>query len=235
MIPVLLGEQFDAGITGKDLVVASGVQNLRVIAELPFSRGSDKPTRWVLAAASDVRAMERVRVGCELPGLAAMLLPQIAGFPAFEIVHIEGSEETAIKDGLCEAVLLLTESGDSLGANFLRIVSGADNLLLSYPEIVAVASLSPVKEKLLQQVTAALQSAVGAESEVLVTFDVLEEKLKDLIVPAAVSPTVLRLLDSQWVAVQVAIPRLSIGSLLETIRSAGAKAIAITELIGWLP
>ncbi len=235
MIPVLLGEQFDAGITGKDLVVASGVQNLRTIAELPFSRGSDKPTRWVLAAASDVRAMERVRVGCELPGLAAMLLPQIAGFPAFEIVQIEGSEEMAIKDGLCDAVLVVTESGNSLDANGLTIVEGADNLLLSYPQIVAVASLSPAKEKLLWQVSAALQSAVGAESEVLVTFDVLEEKLKDLILPAAVSPTVSRLLDPQWVAVQISVSRTSIGSVLATVQAAGGTAIAVVELIGWLP
>lgn len=235
MIPRLLGGHFDVGVTGKDLVVASGVQDLRCVAELPFSRGSDQPTRWVLAAARDVRTMQRIRVGCELPGLARMLLPLVPGLPAFDIVHIEGSEETAISDGLCDAVLVVTESGDSLKANGLRIVGGADNLLLSYPQIVAAPLLSAAKEALLQQVHSALLAAVGAESHVLITFDILQRDLEGLVLPAAVSPTVSKLLQKDWVAAQVCVERASIGSILAQVRSAGAKAIAIVELIGWLP
>ncbi|MBP9850106.1 MAG: phosphoribosyl-AMP cyclohydrolase [Candidatus Peribacteraceae bacterium] len=235
MIPSLLGEYFDVGITGKDLVMASGIQGLRTIAELPFSRASDKPTRWVLAALEDVRTMKRIRVGCELPGLAAMLLSSISGFPALDIVRIEGSEETAIKDGLCDAVLVVTESGESLTLNGLRIVEGADNLLLSYPEIVAVSSLSPARELLLTQLSAALEAAVGAESHVLITFDILQQDLEGLVLPAAVSPTVSQLRNNEWVAVQICVPRLNIGSMLAEVRRSGGKAIAVVGLVGWLP
>lgn len=235
MIPSLLGPHFDAGITGKDLVVASGIRGLRTIAALPFSRASDKPTRWVLAALADARTMSRVRVGCELPGLAAILLPSIPDFPAYDIIRIEGSEETAIKDGVCDAVLVVTESGDSLLANGLRIVEGGDNLLLSYPEIVAVGSLSTTRELLLTQLSAALEAAVGAESHVLITFDILHKDLEGIVLPSAVSPTVSPLRNNEWVAVQICVPRLGIGSMLAEVRRSGGKAIAVVGLIGWLP
>lgn len=234
-IPSLIGQSFDAGVTGKDLVCASGVTGLRVIAELPYSRASDQPTRWVLAAPGDLKQLSIVRVGCELPHLAEVLLPSVPGLPPFEVVLINGSEELAITDGLCDAVLVVTETGDSLRANGLQIVEGANNLLLSYPQILAAPHLSPAKELLLQQVASALLAAVLGGGQVLVTCDIRRSDLEALTLPAAVSPTLAPLMDPAWVAAQVCVPRASLGELLATLRTANAKAVAIQELVGYLP
>ncbi|PIR52655.1 phosphoribosyl-AMP cyclohydrolase [Candidatus Peregrinibacteria bacterium CG10_big_fil_rev_8_21_14_0_10_49_10] len=235
MIPLLIGSAFQAGVTGKDLFLASGVQGLRAVAELPCSRASSGPTRWVLAASSDIRVLQQVRVGCELPLLAEHLLAGVADLPPYDVVRIEGYEESSIADGLCDAVLVVTETGSSLVANGLSIVEGCNNLLESYPQVLAMTDLSPAMEKRLREVTAALLAAVHSSDRVMVVCNLPKDSLEQVQLPAALAPTVSPLSQDGWVALQVCIERNRIGEVLASLQSAGAKAIAIQQLIGYLP
>ena len=151
MIPWhVVSGRFDAGLTGHDLILSSGVDldSFRMLQELPFSRNSDGPSTWVLAAhpkddhkrCRNDLGLIPVTVGCELPGLARCLQGAWSGPYWFEqIIPLEGNEEMAIEDGLCEAILVVSETGKSLKEAGLTIISSEP--FLSSPQIIAKNSL----------------------------------------------------------------------------------------------
>jgi len=233
MIPHLIGSTFDAGITGKDLLwEADEEEQLRVIAELCFSRDSDAPVRWVLCTLDGQLPSGHIRIGCELTTLAQKILP--ASIADHTIIKIEGSEEMAIRDGLCDAVLVLTETGSSLTANGLRIVTGCEQLLVSVPQILAAQELNPQKEERLAELSAALRSAVGSSSYVMVTCDILLTSVQGLQLPSAVSPTIMPLSNPQWAAVQVCFDRSKLGAVLVQLEASGARSIVRQNIDGYL-
>src|SRR3954467_13261740 len=78
IVPVLLKPQeipvyvrsgrLDAGLSGRDWIVEQDVvQHVHLMAELPFSRQTDRPIRWVLAVpdSSDIRSVDQLRVVCD--------------------------------------------------------------------------------------------------------------------------------------------------------------------------
>ena len=136
MVPQFIRDgEFDAGVTGYDLLLASNFENdLRVMAKLCFSRASDVPTRWALVAKPGYQLRPHSVIGCELPSLVSRIVP---GSHHVSLKRIEGSEELCVKYGIVEAALVVVETGSSLRACGLEIVAGFDNLLESVPCLMA--------------------------------------------------------------------------------------------------
>ena len=232
-IPYLIGSRFDAGITGKDLLWEARKEGqLRAIADLCFSRASDAPVRWVLCTRDGKLPTGHIRIGCELTTLAQKILPVFIA--DYTIVKIEGSEEMAIMDGLCDAVLVLTETGSSLTENGLQIVEGCEELMVSVPQILAAQELPPQKAERLAELSAALRSAVGSAAYVMVTCDILAASIQGLQLPSTVSPTVMPLRDAQWAAVQVCFDQSKLGAVLVQLEASGAKSIVVQKVDGYL-
>jgi ATP phosphoribosyltransferase len=175
MIPKLIRNgTFDAGITGRDLILDCDAQDdVRTVADLCFSRNTDEPARWVLAynpvqfpllSEGSRSATNIARVGCELSTFAAKLgsTPAMvhSGFVYRDFVRLEGYEEAAIMDGLCDVVIVVTETGSTLRQLGLQIVPGCECLFVSTPQIIARQQLSAEKEVILQQFRLALEAAV---------------------------------------------------------------------------
>lgn len=243
MIPAFLcgmEPPFDAGITGRDLWLASGYgTDLRVVTSLCFSRRSSRPTCWVLAGKKgrQYRAWEEIRIGCELPFLAEKLLAKAPlPFQKYEIEKIEGSEEACVRYGVTDLVLTVTETGESLAANGLEILPGCEKLLESTPVILAQKSLVPEKEELLQALRFSLEAVCGAKEYVTVSFDIpCTVDVPALRLPSAVAPSLQRLTDAAWNACEICCKRSELGGVLLTLRASGAKAIIVRELQGYLP
>ncbi len=83
IVPVLLKPQeipiyvksgrLDAGLSGRDWIVEQDVlQHIAVKAELPFSRQTSRPIRWVLAVpqSSPIKTVEDLRAECDRRRLA---------------------------------------------------------------------------------------------------------------------------------------------------------------------
>lgn len=147
IVPVLLKPQeipiyvragrLDAGLSGRDWIVEQDVlQHIAVKAELPFSRQTARPIRWVLAVpeASAIRTVDDLRAECdrrrlagdpfvistELTRISRMWLAR-AGVDA----HVEfswGATE-AKAEYFADAIIEGTETGASLRANHLREVA----------------------------------------------------------------------------------------------------------------
>jgi ATP phosphoribosyltransferase len=238
MIPSFMQTgMFDAGLTGLDLWENSGVHDeLRVIDQFSFSRSTDQPSRWVMATRKGDGLDKRpIRVACELPRLAEILLAMTDLPRDHQVIRIDGSEEMCVKYGIADAVLVVTETGRSIRENGLEIIKGCESLLVSKPQIRALPHLPPAKEESLQALSLALQAVVSAQAFITVAFDIpAAVDLQALRLPASVAPTVSPLTDPLWTACEICIPRSLFGPTLVRLKAAGARGIVMNDTQGYL-
>src|ERR1700704_6423655 len=114
---------FDAGLTGYDWILESGV-SVHEICELRYAKTGFRPVRWVLAVPNDspiksVKDLEGKRIATELVGVVKNYL---AKNKVKADVEFSWGATEAKAPHLVDAIVELTETGSSLRANKLRIV-----------------------------------------------------------------------------------------------------------------
>src|SRR6202166_944478 len=114
---------FDAGLTGYDWVMESGVK-VHEVCELLYAKTGFRPVRWVLAVPNDspiksVKDLEGKRIATELVGVVKQYL---AKHKVKAEVEFSWGATEAKAPHLVDAIVELTETGSSLRANNLRIV-----------------------------------------------------------------------------------------------------------------
>ncbi|MDB5174259.1 MAG: hisG [Phycisphaerales bacterium] len=228
----------DCGLTGYDWIVENGSENEVVeICELVYSRGSSNPARWVLAVPeeSPLRRPEDFEgkiIATELVNTTRRY------FAAKGVkVNVEFSwGTTEIKARLLDGIVDLTETGSSLRANNLRIL---DTLLISTPRLIAnkKAWETPWKREKMENIAMLLKGAIEARAKVGLKMNVPESRLAEVVgfLPAEKSPTVSRLADSQWVAVEVILEEKQERELIPALKRAGATGIITYPLNKVIP
>ncbi len=236
MIPFFLEREFDAGITGYDLWLASGITNLQSFAELGFAKKTEQPSRWVLVQKTGTTNYpDKIKIACELPKLAEILMEKVNLQKKYEIVRIDGSEEQSVVFGIADMALLVTETGTSISANGLEIVQGCENLLVSTPRILTRSEMNLVQLKDLNRLIVALKAVINAKKYIMVSFDLpAKVDMDTLEVPSAVAPTVSPLSNPEWNAVQICIHRSDFGRTAFRLKIKGAKSISFQEFEGYL-
>jgi ATP phosphoribosyltransferase len=228
----------DCGLTGYDWVVENGnEQDVVEICELEYSRASSNPIRWVLAVPeeSPVKRLE------DLSGkiIATELVKTTQRY--FDERKIPVTVEfswgtTEIKARLLDAIVDCTETGSSLKANNLRIV---DTLLKSTTRFVAskAAWADPVKREKMENIAMLLRGAIEARAKIGLKMNVPEAKLAEVVsfLPAEKSPTVSRLSDQAWVAVEVILEEKQERELIPRLKRAGATGIITYPLNKVIP
>ena len=143
---------------------------------------------------------------------------------------------TEIKARLLDGIVDLTESGSSLRANNLRVL---DTLLTSTIRFVAnkKAWNVPWKREKMESIAMLLKGAIEARAKVGLKMNVPEEKLAEVVafLPAEKSPTVSRLADSAWVAVEVILEDKQERELIPRLKRAGATGIITYPLNKVIP
>lgn len=228
----------DCGLTGYDWIVENGnEQDVVEVCELTYSRASSNPVRWVLAVPdeSPVRAPEDLAgkiIATELVNTARRY------FAAKKVnVTVEFSwGTTEIKARLLDGIVESTETGSSLRANNLRIV---DTLLTSTTRFVANKSAwaDPWKREKMENIAMLLRGAIEAKAKVGLKMNVPEGRLAEVIsfLPAEKSPTVSRLADAAWVAVEVILEERQERELIPALKRAGATGIITYPLNKVIP
>ncbi len=196
----------DCGLTGYDWIVENGNdKDVVEICELAYSRASTNPIRWVLAVPDE----SPVRKAEELDGkiIATELVNTTRRYFADRKVKVTVEFSwgtTEIKARLLDAIVECTETGSSLRANNLRII---DTLLTSTTRFVANKSAwsIPWKREKMENIAMLLRGAIEAKAKIGLKMNVPEDRLSEVVsfLPAEKSPTVSRLADSAWVAVEV--------------------------------
>jgi ATP phosphoribosyltransferase len=228
----------DCGLTGHDWVVENGNEaDVIEICELEYSRASTNPIRWVLAVPEESPVQRPEDLAGKI--IATELVKTTQRY--FESRNIPVTVEfswgtTEIKARLLDAIVDCTETGSSLRANNLRIV---ETLLKSTTRFIAskTAWSDPVKREKMENIAMLLTGAMAARSKVGLKMNVPEAKLAEVVsfLPAEKSPTVSRLADQAWVAVEVILEEKQERELIPRLKRAGATGIITYPLNKVIP
>jgi ATP phosphoribosyltransferase len=228
----------DCGLTGYDYVVENGnEQDVVEVCELTYSRATANPYRWVLAVPEESPIQKPEDLNGKI--IATELVNTTRRwFAARNInVNVEFSwGTTEIKARLLDAIVEGTETGSSLRANNLRII---DTLLTSTTRFVAnkTAWSVPWKREKMDNIAMLLKGAIEAKAKVGLKMNVPEDRLSEVIsfLPAEKSPTVSRLADTAWVAVEVILEDKQERELIPRLKRAGATGIITYPLNKVIP
>ncbi len=217
----------DAGITGHDWIQENQA-DVHEVCELVFSKVSRRPVRWVLCVPEDspvktVKDMEGKRIATEAVGLTKSFLAK-HGVTA-KVEFSWGATEVK-PPRLADAIVEVTETGNSLRANNLRIVA---EVLQSTPRLICnkKAWENEWTRTKLENIALMLESCLAAENKVGIMMNVrrtdLDEVLAEL--PSLQSPTVSSLSDPDWVDIIAIVDESVVRTMIPKLKAVGARGI----------
>jgi ATP phosphoribosyltransferase len=228
----------DCGLTGYDWIVENGNEaDVVEVAELTYSRASSLPARWVLAVPEEsaVQRPEDLNGGIVATELVNVTRKYFAARGVNVTVEFSWGT-TEIKARLLDAIVDLTETGSSIRANNLRVI---DTLLTSTTRFIANRQAwdVPWKREKMENIAMLLRGATEARAKVGLKMNVPENRLSEVVgfLPAEKSPTVSRLADPAWVAVEVILEDRQERELIPALKRAGATGIITYPLNKVIP
>lgn len=217
----------DAGLTGLDWVIESGLEVVTV-SDLVYAKQSRGKVRWVLAVpeGSKYDSAEDLAdciIATELVNVTRSYF-QKKNVP----VQVEFSwGATEVKPPmLADAIVEVTETGSSLKANRLRII---DTVLESNTQVIANKSswLDGCKRRKIENLALMLRGAMDAKDRVGLMLNVRKEDLERVlsVLPALKKPTIATLSDNGWVAVNTVIEESTAWQVIPQLKEAKAQGI----------
>jgi len=219
---------FDVGLTGRDWIMEND-SDVEVIADLIYSKVSQRPARWVLAVPFEspvqgLRDLEGKKIATELVNFTRRYFSS-AGVNV-QVEFSWGATEAKVISGLCDAIVEVTETGTTMRANGLRIVK---ELMQSNTQIIANRNAieDPWKREKIEQISMLLQGALRAEELAGLKMNVPEEKLNQVIeiLPSLNAPTIAHLYQSDWLSVETVITKSKVRDLIPQLIKRGAEGI----------
>ncbi len=218
----------DVGIAGRDWVEENQA-NVVIVDNLVYSKVSRRPARWVLVVTQD----SPVQRPEDLAGktISTELVEFTRRYFAERNIPVEvefswGATEAKVVEGLCDAIVEVTETGSTIRANNLRIV---ETLMESTPVILAnkQAWADPWKRQKIEQLNTMLQAALAAEKMVGLKMNVAQGQIDAIIamLPSLNKPTVAHLYQSDWVSVETVLHEKEVRRIVPELLKAGAEGI----------
>jgi ATP phosphoribosyltransferase len=216
----------DTGITGYDWIMENDCDVVDV-CELAYSKTTINPARWVLAVPEE----SQVKTAKNLAGgiIATELVNVTKKYFADKNIKVKVEFSwgaTEVKARLADAIVELTETGESLRANNLRII---DTVITSTTRLIANKQAwdDKFKRQKIENISILLNAAIEARSKVGLKMNIKKDDLGSIlkILPAEKSPTISSLADSDYVAIEVIIDDKVERSLVPALKRAGASGI----------
>ncbi|ACS81840.1 ATP phosphoribosyltransferase [Maridesulfovibrio salexigens] len=218
----------DCGLAGRDWVLENK-SDVVEISSLVYSKVSNRPARWILAVAGD----SPYRTPEDLAGkkIATELLGATKEY--FESKNIDvdvfyswGATEAKVVEGLCDAIVEVTETGTTIKAHGLRVI---DEVMSTNTVFIVNKDAwnDPWKRKKIENINLLLQGALRAEKMVGLKMNMpkasLEKAMK--VMPSLNSPTVSDLSDPEWVSVEIMVEEVVVRELIPELIDMGAEGI----------
>ncbi len=228
---------FDLGISGTDWIMESGAVVAKV-TELNYGKQGPGKVKLVVAvpeslnisSASQIKPGSRVAT--EYPNLTRSFFQRL-GIPV-DIQFSFGATEAKVPE-LTDVVVDLTETGSTLKRNGLKII---DLMLESTSELIANKkswSESGKREEIVA-IETLLSGVIRARSKVLLKMNVPEDQIKEVIaiLPSMKNPTISKLYNSGYYAVETVVDRSWVNLLVPKLKKSGAEDIlelAISKIV----
>ncbi len=226
----------DAGITGYDWIHENRSDVVEV-CELVYSKATTRPARWVLAVPND----SKVQKPEDLEGglIATELVNVTRKYFADRGVNVQVEFSwgaTEVKAKFLDGIVEITETGSSLKANNLRIVS---EIMTSTPRLIARKEAwdDEWKRAKIESMAMLLLGAIEGRNKLGMKMNVERKNLDAVlrILPAEKSPTVSPLADGNFAAVEVILEEPAARTLIPCLRRAGASGIFTYPLYTVIP
>jgi len=218
----------DVGLTGKDWILENA-SDVLVVQDLIYSKTSASSARWVLVVAEDspirkLKDLEGKKVFTELVNFTKKFFGERK--VKVDVEFSWGATEGKVIEGLCDAIVEVTETGSTLRANGLRIV---EELMQTNTQLIAnkESYQDSWKREKIEQISLLLQGALKAEGMVGLKMNVSANDLKSVIeiLPSITGPTISNLFESDWFAVEVMVAEKVVRELIPKLLKQGAVGI----------
>jgi ATP phosphoribosyltransferase len=217
----------DAGLTGKDWVLENRV-DVEDVADLVYSKVSSRPVRWVLAVPNDspiktVKDLQGKRIATEVVSMTEDYLKKHGVTASVEFSW--GATEVK-PPKLADAIVEVTETGNSLRANNLRIV---ETLMESNTKFIMNKDSfkDEWKKNKVDRLVLMLKGAMAANQKVGMMMNVPKKSLDAVmkILPPEVKPTIANLTDENWVDLTVILEEKLVREIVPDLKRVGAEDI----------
>lgn len=218
---------FDCGLTGYDWIQENNSDVVEV-CDLIYSRASVQKSRWVLCVpeSSSFKKPEDLagkRVATELVGTVKRYFEKKK--INVEVEFSWGATEVKVPD-LVDAIVDITETGNSIRANKLRII---DTLLETNTKFIANKKswADPVKRRKIETIALLLTGALEAGSKVGLKMNAPKAALEAILktIPALRNPTISTLSNPEWVALETIIDESVAREIIPELKRIGAEGI----------
>ena len=218
----------DCGITGEDWILENSSNVLR-LKELLYAKQTLNLVRWVVA----VREDSKIKKLTDLKGkrVATELFKYTRSFFKSKKIKLDvefswGATEVKVKSGLVDAIVELTETGNSLRANGLKEIA---TICKSSTKFIANKSSykNSWKKKKMDNVLLLLKGALDARGKVGLKLNVRQENLDKILklLPALKKPTISALTVEGWIACEVIIEEAHVRKIIPILKENGAQGI----------
>src|SRR5438477_12724019 len=217
----------DAGLTGRDWVLESGLE-VETVTDLVYAKQSRGKVRWVLAVPQDSRFEKAEDLSHCI--IATELVNTTKNYFASKNVPVKVEFSwgaTEVKPPiLADAIVEVTETGSSLRANRLRII---ETILESSTQLIANKKSweEARKRQKIENLALMLCGALYAQGRVGLMLNVRKCDLEAVlsVLPALQKPTVSALSDGEWVAVNTIIEESTAWKIMPQLKAARAEGI----------
>jgi ATP phosphoribosyltransferase len=213
----------DLGITGRDLLVDSGVPAEELL-DLNFGGAT---FRWAAPAGALSSAGEigGRRIATAYPGVVERYLADHE--LKADVVRLDGAVENAVRLGVADLIADVVETGATLRQ--AGLVTVGEPLLRSSAVLIG---RDGGETNGVAQLVRRLQGVLVARSYVMLAYDVRADLLENAtaLTPGIESPTVSPLHREGWVAVQAMVRRADVHRTMDELYELGARAILVTDI-----
>jgi len=218
----------DAGLTGKDWI-SENSSDVRVVADLVYSKVSSRPARWVLAVPYDSpinkpEDLQGKKVATELVEFTKRYFAEKGIDVAIEFSW--GATEAKVVSGLADAIVEVTETESTIKAHGLRIIK---ELMQTNTQLIANHNAweDAFKKEKIEQIALLLKGALLGEKLVGLKMNVPESKIENIIslLPSLNAPTVAPLYQSKWFSVETVVDSDVVRDLIPDLLKNGAEGI----------
>jgi ATP phosphoribosyltransferase len=218
----------DAGIAGRDWVRENDSDVVEV-CEMVYSKVSRRPARWVLVVTQESKVqrpedLHGATISTELVGFTKRYFAE-RNIPV-TVEFSWGATEAKVVDGLCDAIVEVTETGSTIRANGLRIVC---DLMESVPVLIANKASwnDPWKRAKIETIATLLNAALDAENMVGLKMNAPADRIEAIIkvLPSLKNPTVSHLYNSDWVSIESVLNEKDVRRIIPELMRLGAEGI----------
>ena len=217
----------DAGLTGRDWVEETGA-SVETICDLIYSKQSFGKVRWVLAVpeSSPFQSVKDLKGKIIATELVETTKRYLARNGVTAKVEFSWGATEVKPPVLADAIVEVTETGNSLRASNLRIV---EEVLESNTQLIAnrAAVGDEWKRRKLGDIRMLLEGAINALGKVGLMLNVRRGDLATVlgILPALKKPTIGQLSDEDWLAINTVLDESTVRTIIPRLKEAGAQGI----------